>query len=222
MNEILPSVNAEDKPAVNNRPKIWLIVVIALAVLMILRSIIALGAMGLLVFGSASSIVQADTDPEHYTYYMGDSAREEYRGKWGMDETIFPDSLKGLDVKEYKMVYYNPWDAQYLSYLTVQYDEEGFARESGRLAECSHDAYEGIYGASGFAGRDPLAMDADAYNGFVYAIPTPGMKNAVTYVMLVFCNYQYDMDYRSMIPEEYLPVGFDAGPGNAYGENARP
>ena len=36
------------------------------------------------------------------------------------------------------------------------------------------------------------------------------------YVELIFCNYFYDLDYQEMIPEEYLPVGFDATRDNPY------
>lgn len=211
-----PAMDAQTPQPQKKKPKIWLIIVIVVAALLVVRGIIALGAMGLLVADSFLSRVQTDTDPAHYSEYMGEAAKSEYQGKWGMEETIFPDSLDGLEVLEYKWVYYNPWDAQYLSYLTVRYDEAGYTREKTRLAGHAQDAYWGIYGASGFAGEPPLAMDADEYNGFVYAIPTPGEKNAVTYVMLVFCNYQFDMDYRSMIPEGYLPVGFDARSGNAW------
>ena len=53
-----------------------------------------------------------------------------------------------------------------------------------------------------------LAMRANPDYGVIYAIPAE--KNQIVYVEMIFCNYFYDIDYRSMIPEEYLPVGFDA------------
>lgn len=39
-------------------------------------------------------------------------------------EEILPE----MDVQDYLMVYYNPWDANYLGYLTVEYDEAGYSR----------------------------------------------------------------------------------------------
>lgn len=102
-----------------------------------------------------------------------DIADDIYRNKWDMSEDIFPENLDGLDVKEYKMVYYDPWDAQYLSYLTVQYDEQSYADEAASLAECGVTEYKGYYGVTGFFGGEPLAMNADSYQGFIYAINTP-------------------------------------------------
>ena len=40
-----------------------------------------------------------------------------------MDETIFPEEITtDMEVQDFKMVYYNPWDAQYLGYLVVDFD----------------------------------------------------------------------------------------------------
>ena len=113
------------------------------------------------------------------------------------------------------MVYYNPWDAQYLSYLVVEYGEEGYQAEVERLKNYASTEYSGYYGAESFVeGYTLLAMEADSYNGFVYALETE--ENKVIYVELIFCNYFMDLDYKSMIPNEYLPVGFDATEDNLY------
>ena len=69
-----------------------------------------------------------------------------------MDELIFPQKITdNMNVKDYKMVYYKPWDAHYLSYLVVQ-----------------------------------------------------------------FCNYFMDLDYKKYISEEFLPKGFDTTNNNPY------
>ncbi len=190
----------------------------ALCGIFLLRIVLTGGAMALLTFGGLMSEPSVDTDPMHYADYMGAEAKEEYRSKWGMDERIFPSApIAGLHVQEYKMVYYDPWDAQYLSYLTVHYSPEDYAAETARLSALGVSDYIGYYGVTGFAGAgDPLAMAADAYQGFVYAIGTPGQENTITYVELIFCNYYYDLDYQSYIPAEYLPEGFDAALDNAY------
>ncbi|MBR1724398.1 MAG: zf-HC2 domain-containing protein [Ruminococcus sp.] len=169
-----------------------------------------------LMLDSFLSKVEVDDDPSSYSLYMGASADEKYRNKWDMDESIFPESIDGLDVQEYKMVYYNPWDAQYLSYLTVSYSDADYKAEVSRLSECGITKYKGYYSVTGFSGGEPLAMYADDYQGFVYAIDTPGEQNSITYVELIFCNYFYDLDYEEHIPSQYLPEGFNARSGNPY------
>ena len=183
--------------------------------------VLRLVAMGtLLSFLSLSGLhskVETDEDPAHYAQYMGESAKEQYRDKWGMDERIFPAEIIALDVQEYKMVYYDPWDKQFLSYLTVQYDADAYAAECERLSALGVSNYIGYYGVTGFAdAENPLAMSADSYQGFVYAISTPQQENCITYVELIFCNYCYDIDYWEYIPAPYLPQGFDAKPENPY------
>lgn len=187
--------------------------------------IIAAGLpIGLLMLDGMNAKVYTDTDPGHYGQYMGENAREEYVRKWGMDESIFPsdisdgiaeDAQSGMEVKDYKMVYYDPWDAQYLSYLEVQYDDERYAAETARLAEYPSDEYIGYFGAEGFAKEYTLlAMEADPSFGLIYALG--GDDNEIIYTELIFCNYFYDIDYKNMIREEYLPVGFDATKESAY------
>lgn len=178
------------------------------------------GVVGVFLLDGALSQVKVDTDASHYSRYMGDDAEKEYRDKWGMDESILPDKLTDdMQVLEYKMVYYNPWDSQFLSYLTVTYTQSDFETELDRLAECGITQYKDYYGVTGFSGEeDPIAMYADDYQGFVYAIHTPEKENTITYVELIFCNYCFDLDYKEYIPSEYLPLGFDATMNNPYGK----
>lgn len=190
------------------------------------RLLFAGGVTALMMLISASAKVEVDTDPAHYAEYMGEQAGEQYRNKWGMDERIFPAELTPdllAQVQEYKMVYYDPWDKQFLSYLTVEYSPEEYAAEVARLAELGVSQYQGYYGVTGFADENnPLAMAADDYQGFVYAIATPGKAYSVTYVELIFCNYCYDIEYKEYIPAAYLPEGFDATPDNAYMKQCMP
>jgi hypothetical protein len=193
------------------------------ALYFLIHIVLILGAVGFMLLGAARAKVEVDTDPSHYSLYMGKDAEKEYRNKWGMDESIFPAELTDdMEVLDYKMVYYDPWDAQYLSYLTVTYSPESYSAELSRLAECGITDYEGYYEVTGFADeRDPIAMYADDYSGFVYAIHTPDKENTITYVELIFCNYSYDIEYEDYIPQEYLPLGFDAHPNNQYQQGMR-
>lgn len=175
-----------------------------------------------LVFGLAGldwflSKVEVNTDITQYEQYMiGDDSKEAYRNKWGMDETIFPDKITDdMNVKDYKMVYYNPFDAQYLGYLVVEYDEVDYKTEVQRLKEYESTDYLGNYGVTGFnEDYTLLAMYADDYQGFVYALTDN--KDTIVYVELIFCNYFYDLKYEEYMPAEYFPEGFDATKDNAY------
>lgn len=180
-----------------------------------IRSFIGFFAMLLLIFGAVFAKIDVNEDINKYKDFIGEEAKEEYRTKWGMDETIFPNKITdNMDIVDYKMVYYNPWDAQFLSYIVVEYNEQDYNKETQRLKEYNSTEYIGYYGVTGFSKYELLAMYADSYNGFVYAI-TNG-KNRIIYVELIFCNYFYDLKYEEYIPTEYLPDGFDASENNKY------
>lgn len=167
-------------------------------------------AVATLLFSSLSAKVIEVNNVEEYSQIIGSNAKEEYRNKWDMNEEIFPRNLSKLNARDFKFVYYNPWDAQYLTYLVVDYDEQ----EEKRLDKLGIDDYIGNYGVTGFLDRYRLlAMEVDDTYGFIYAI-TDGER--IIYVELIFANYFYDIDYKHYINEDYLPVGFDATMENSY------
>lgn len=157
-----------------------------------------------------------NTDITKYEDYIGENAKEEYVNKMGMDEGIFPQSItEKMQINDYKMVYYNPWDPQYLSYLVVQYDEEDYEEEMKRLQDLGIEEYEGYYGVNGFEEKyELLAMNADSYYGFIYALTDNA--GTIVYVEILFCNYFMDIQYEDYINFEYLPLGFDATEDNEY------
>jgi len=196
---------------------IGVIAVIGLGLWVLRKQIMRIFVIVLLVASSMLAKVEVYTDVTEYNRYMlGEEADEQFQSKWGMDETIFPEAIaEDMQVTDYKMVYYNPWDAQYLSYLVVQYEEADYENEVSRLQEYQSTNYLGNYGVTGFQeGYELLAMYADDYQGFVYALTDS--EDTIIYVELIFCNYFYDLDYESYIPREYLPTGFDAYHDNAY------
>ena len=174
----------------------------------------------LLLISSFFSQVEINEDILKYNQYIGQEAIEPYRVKSSMDEEIFPESITdNMDVEDYKMVYYNPWDAQYLSYLVVNYDESDYEAEVSRLKSYDSTEYIGYYGVTGFSKYELLAMSANDYNGFIYAL-TDG-KGKIIYVELIFCNYYYDLDYSKYINADYLPDGFDASLDNPYSKKQK-
>lgn len=229
MREPEPQVRYDREPAESfrkyvkkNKRKLMLQTAVVTAALVLLVVAIRLAAVGgliaFLAIDSGRAEVYEDTDVNNYLCYMGETAQEEYADKWNMKEEIFPEAItEEMRAVDYKMVYYDPWDAQYLSYLVVEYGEEAYDTEVERLQNYASTEYFGYYGAEGFSeGYTLLAMEADPYHGFVYALGTGDAR--IVYVELIFCNYFMDLDYTEMIPGEYLPVGFDAAKDNPYRE----
>ena len=168
-----------------------------------------------IVFEVIFTKIEVNTDINKYNDFIGDNAKEEYKNKWGMDESIFPKKITDkMNVKDYKMVYYNPWDAQYLSYIVIEYNDNDYKKEVERLEKYNSTEYYKYYSVEGFSKYKLLAIYADSYNGFVYAITDD--ENTIIYVELIFCNYFFDIDYKEYIDEKYLPDGFDASKDNKY------
>lgn len=200
----------------STKQKVFLAIGIAILALFLYWLIVGIIEFGVIFLSFQSAEVEVNTDIDKYQDYLGENALEEYKHKWGMDESIFPNKITDdMDVKDYKMVYYNPWDAQYLSYLVVDYDEMGLSQEVERLKEYASTEYLGYYGVTGFAREyELLAMYADSYQGFVYALSD--REDTVIYVELIFCNYFFDLEYEEYIEDSYLPIGFDATSDNPY------
>lgn len=168
----------------------------------------------LLVLILFNSKIEINTDITKYNEYIGKTAKEEYKNKMGMDESIFPQTItNNMNIIDYKMVYYDPWDAQYLSYLVVSYNEKDYQNEIKRLKEYESTKYKDYYSVTGFDKYKLVAIYADDY-GFIYAITDN--KNKIIYVELIFCNYYYDLDYEKYINNDYLPNGFNAKNNNPY------
>ena len=176
------------------------------------------GVIGLLLYDQLESKVIINTDINQYHNYMGETADKEYRNKFDMDESIFPQAItNAAQVEDYKMIYYNPWDPQYLSYLVIQYEQESYDLEVERLKKLAVNEYEGYYGVKGFDEKyELLAMNADPSYGFIYALSDENGK--IIYVEILFCNYYMDLEYEEYIDNEYLPIGFDASADNKYRE----
>ena len=188
--------------------------------LIVLVGIIAYLVQGMVITGIfywmySGAKVEVNTDITKYNDYIGERAKEEYRSKWDMDESIFPNKITNdMNVIEYEMVYYNPWDAQYLSYLIVKYNDEDYDNELDRLTNYDSTNYKGYYGVTGFSNYNLLAINADSYYGFIYALDLG--DNKIIYVEIIFCNYFMDLDYKKYIDKKYLPDEFDAKVDNKY------
>ena len=169
----------------------------------------------------ATSKVEVITDINKYTEVIGKTSKDVYKTKWGLNEEIFPEKIKdSYEVKDFKMVYYNPWDANYLAYIVIDYNEEDYDKEINRLNKFGIEEYTGYYEVTGITKYELLAMDADSYNGFIYAM-TDRENKKIIYVEIEFCNYFMDIEYNKYISKDYLPDGFDATIDNPYSKKHR-
>ena len=196
--------------------------------LKIILAVIGLALVGLfvrflpvivLVVSVISAKVEVYDDVSRYEEYLAYADRNGKNkwNKWDMDESIWPRKITAsMTVPDYKMVYYNPWDAQYLGYLVVEYTPEDYAEETARLKAYPSDDYIGIYDVTEEHTHELLAIEADPYQGFIYALADG--ENRIVYAEQIFCNYAMDLDYTKYIPEEYLLDGFNAKQGNPYRE----
>ncbi len=185
------------------------------------RVIVMTVITGILIFSVGSASIEEYDDVSRYNEFMNFSNGAYEKGvdtvwtKWGMDETIWPAKITdSMDVADFKMVYYNPWDAQFLGYMVVDYSADAYEKEVKRLNEYESTEYIGYYCVEEEKTYELLAVNADSYNGFVYAL-TDG-KGRIIYGEQIFCNYFMDLDYTKYIPDEYLLDGFDATTDSDY------
>ena len=175
----------------------------------------AISAMLGIAYGSSE--VEVYEDVSEYARFAGANPEERYRIQSpDLKGGVFPAAVtEEMTVQDFRMVYYNPFDAQWLCYLTVTYPESAYAKEAARLAAMPKADYQGVFSVSGFA-AEPLAISVDRSSGFLYAIPTPGQTNTITYVRLEFGNLFLDLDWTEYVPAQYLPIGFDASEENPW------
>lgn len=155
------------------------------------------------------------TDVENYTNYIGVNCEDEYSGKWGMDESIFPEKITdSMKVDEFSFTYYNPWDAQYVGYLTVTYSQEEYETELERLYQKEHDQYKGLFNVSGEPENySILAIDSDRDFGLVYAIKPDSEGTSITYVEVIVPG-KLEMWLDKYLPEKYQLKDMDMSKAN--------
>lgn len=158
------------------------------------------------------------TSINYYDECFGKDSLNKYGDKLGMDDSIFPEKITDyMNVYEFKFVFENVADPQYLAYLTVEYTDDEYANEVQRLMEKGKDEIIEYYGVEAAPdGYEILAIFADSYYGFVYAITPTDKSNYITYVEIIFCNYFLDLNIKEYIPESYILEGFDADINNSY------
>ncbi len=163
--------------------------------------------------------IEVSTDASEFNKYIHNEQDKDSEYSMGTNPLfdVMPEKIEA-DVTEYQLTYYNPWDGQYVVYMTLDYGGK-YDAEITRLQAIGIDDYKGIYTVTGEPdGYDLVAMDSDDYNGFVYAMIPEGQdgNTKITYCAIVFCNYFLDLDVHEYMPDRYLLPGFDASDDNPY------
>ncbi len=196
--------------------KITTIVVMALVTHYVLMIFLTLGFFFASFYGAK---IEVSTDASEFNKYIHNEQDMDTEYSMGSNPLfdVMPEKIEA-DVTEYQLTYYNPWDGQYVVYMTLDYGDE-YDAEIARLQAIGIDDYEGIFTVTGEPeGYDLVAMDSDDYSGFVYAMIPEGQEDntKITYCAIVFCNYSLDLDVHDYMKEEYLLPGFDASDENPY------
>ena len=175
--------------------------------------------VSLLIAAFSSAKIEVSKDSSDFNKYIHNGMVKDSEYRMGTNEQfdVMPETLDAK-VTEYQLMYYNPWDPQYIVYMTLDYGDK-YDAEIARLQKIGVDDYQGIYTVTGEPeGYDLVAMDSDDYQGFVYAmIPEDSEGNTkITYCAILFCNYGLDVDVHEYMPDKYLLPGFDASQDNPY------
>ncbi|AQR93064.1 hypothetical protein [Clostridium saccharoperbutylacetonicum] len=145
------------------------------------------------------------TNISNYSKYFGQNGQH--------NNEIFPYKVpSSAKIEEFCYYYYDPFDPNYVSYLVYSCNDEDYKTEIDRLAKLDSSKNYLIYSATGF-NYPVCAVYADSYKGYIYAL-TDKQYNKLIYVEINFCNYFSDIDYEKIIDNKYLPMDFDAKPGN--------
>lgn len=196
--------------------KITTIVVMALVTHYVFMIVFLVGLFLASFYGAK---IEVSTDASEFNKYIHNEQDRDTEYRMGTNPLfdVMPETIEA-EVTEYQLTYYNPWDGQYIVYMTLDYGDK-YDAEIERLNAIGIDDYEGIYTVTGEPdGYDLVAMDSDDYNGFVYAMIPEGQdgNTKITYCAIVFCNYFLDLDVHDYMKEEYLLPGFDASDENPY------
>ncbi|SFU69253.1 hypothetical protein [Butyrivibrio sp. M55] len=198
-----------NKNTTKGNKKIRIVIICIIAVLVLAGCGYA-GIVAFISYKQESTVMISKDVSEYELYKSGPSAVDHFNDN--LNEGIWPDRINSsYNVKDFFMMYYCPFDPNYLGYMNIEFTDEDFKKEVERLSLISSDDYIGVYNAEGFNDYDVLAIKADN-NGFVYAISKEA--NNIVYVEIKFPGYAMDINYEKYIPLEYLPNNIQIKKGN--------
>lgn len=205
----------------SNKKAVTAIKITVLCLMALISFYVVIGVLifSLLFTDFLSSKIKVTNDIADYNTYIHNPKGQDCEYGLGAISIfdVMPDQID-VPAEEFQIMYYNPWDAQYVVYMTLDLGDR-YDEELARLNSIGIDSYEGIYSVTGEPqGFDLIAMDSDEYHGFCYAMVPEDRDNntSITYCAIVFCNYFLDIDVHDYMPDSYLLPGFDASADNPY------
>ena len=200
--------------------KIATIIVMALVTHFLVVGMFVVALAGASILTAQKQLI---TDTAQYNKYIHNGLTNASELGMGSDPIfdVLPEKIDNVKADEFQLLYYNPWDPQYMIYMTLDYGDK-YDEEMARLRNIGVEEYKDIYSVTDEpVGYDLVAMDSDIYYGFVYAmIPENAAGNTkITYVAVVFCNYAPDVDVKDYIPDKYLLKGLDVSDNSPYRES---
>ena len=149
---------------------------------------------------------ESTNDVADYEKYFGVNGIR--AGQYLVNLDIFPYKLpKTAEVERFSYNYYNPFDPCYTNVLSYTCQSEDYQAEVDRLNSLGFPIQTDVYGIESFP-YEVCAVDGSDY-GVVYAMKDDS-SNKLIYVEITFCNGFSDMKYENIVPQEYLPIGFNA------------
>lgn len=149
-----------------------------------------------------------------YDIYFGENGK--HRHEILKVNEIFPYNLdKALSIDDYIYIDYSAWNYENkVSYLVVIYNDVDYINEKNRLKMLPQINIESIYGINGFNKELCSSFsNLKTEDGVIYAL-SDDQNNKISYIEIQFFSRFSSINYMKYIPQEDLPIGFNALEGN--------
>lgn len=172
---------------------------------------ITIGAVLSMCLFINSEFRQVFRNTKEYKYVLGTNGK--FKTNYIGYNNIFPDELpQSAKVKKFYYEYFHEANKNFLGYLEYDCNEKDYKKEYKRLKKIGNTDCPNVYGTKKFPYK-AIAVKASSKYGMIYALADEKKKRFI-YVDLQFLDYYMDVNYKKIVPNKYLPIGFEAGPSN--------
>lgn len=158
-----------------------------------------------------SEFRQVFKSTKEYKYVLGTNGK--FKTNYIGYNHVFPDELpQSAKVKKFYYEYFHEANENYLGYLVYDCNDKDYKKEYERLEKIGKENCQKVYGTKSFPLK-AVAIKSSPKYGMIYALADEKNKRFI-YVDIQFLDYYMDVNYTKIIPNKYLPIGFEAGPSN--------
>lgn len=183
--------------------KIYILIALCLSILV--------GAVLSMCLFVNSEFRQVFKSVKEYTYVMGTNGK--FKSNYIGYNNIFPDQLpQSAKVEKFYYEYFHEVNKNFLGYLVYDCNDSDYQREYKRLKKIGNENCQKVYGTKKFPLK-AVAVKSSSKYGMIYALADEKKKRFI-YVDMQFLDYYMDVNYKKVVPDKYLPIGFEAGPSN--------